>query len=192
MWKHYDSTHTRAGTHTYTYTHAHATFVQAPALALSQGSPLCMFICKNLQRGLRSRPLPLFTGLLRERGWSGLGAWHRQHVSSTLHTIPSPVFSTSWIGVNSGQNTALSGALSFLPQSLLTQPSAGCLEEADFHVRTQSVLPARHGPCSKACKTLQNPHKAPHVHLHLAGVSGWVGSGRDPHLNLSCYSACEY
>lgn len=109
-----------------------------------------------------------------------------------LHMLPSPVFSTSWIGVNSQQNTALSGVLPVLPQSLFTQLSAGWLQEADFHLRTQSVLPAHHGPCSKAGKTLQNPHRAPHAHLRLAGGSGWAGNGRDPRLNLSCYSVCEY
>lgn len=156
-----------------------------------EGSPLCNFICRNLQRGLHSRPLPLFTGLPRGRGRPGQGAWHRQHVCGERSTR-SPAQRSAHPGqeLTLGRTQLSAAALSSLPQSLLTQPSAGWSEEAHFHVRTPSALPARHGPCSKAGKTLQSPRRALRAHLHRAGASGWVGSGRDPHPNLSCCSAC--
>lgn len=71
--------HTHAGTHVHLHTHTQPLY-RPLLLHYPGGSPLCNFICKNLQRGLHSRPLPLFTGLPRERGRSGLGALHRQHV----------------------------------------------------------------------------------------------------------------
>ena len=185
--------HTHRHTHVHLHTRAHThSLGTGPYSRITQREPsLHLYLQKPAARVAFKTPSPIHRvseGMRSVR----IGAWHRLHVCSVLHTLPSPVFSTSWIGVISQQNTAPSGALSFLPQSLPTQLSAGCLEEADSHVRTQSMLPAHHGPCSKAGKTLQNPHKAPHAHLHLAGASGWVGSGRDPRLNLSCYSAYEY
>lgn len=196
LWKHYDSAHTHAGTHTYTYTpmRTHTQPLYRPLLLhYPEGAPLCNFICKKpAARVAFKTPSPIHRASKGRRLVRIRCMALATHAQSMRLMLPSPVFSTSQIGVNSWQNTALSGALSFPPQSLLTQPSAGCLQEAHFQVRTQSAHPARHGPCSKAGKTLRNPRRAPHAHLHLAGASGWVGSGRDPRLNSSCYSVCEY
>lgn len=185
--------HTHAGTHAYTYTRAHTQPLYRPLLLhYPEGALSASLFAKTCSEGCIQDPFPYSQGFRgNEAGQDWVHGPGNTSVESAARAA-SPAFSTSRIGANSRQNAALGGTLSFWPQSLLTQPSTGCLEEADFHVRTQSVLPARHGPCSKAGKTLQNPRKAPHAHLHLAGASGWVGSGRDPRLNLSCYSACEY
>lgn len=188
--------HTHAGTHAYTYTparaHTHSLCTGPYSCIIRREPPLQLYLQKPAARVAFKTP-SLIHRASKGRRLVRIGCMApATRAQSALLTLPSPVFSTSWIGVNSWQNTALGGALSFSPQSLLTQPSAGCPEEAHFQVRTQSARPARHGPCSKAGKTLQNPRRAPRAHLHLAGASGWVGSGRDPRLNLSCYSACEY
>lgn len=192
LWKRDDSTHTHRHTRVH-LTRAHAQPTHRPLLLhYPEGALSAPLFAKTCSEGCIQDPFPYSQGFRgKDVGQHWVRGTGHAYVERATHA-PSPVFSTSWTGVSSRHYTALGGALSLLPQSSLTPLSAGCLREADFHVRTQSELPARHGPCSKAGKTLQNPRRAPLAHLHLAGASGWVGSGRDPHLNLSCYSACEY
>jgi len=84
VWKHYDSTHRHTRVHLQTRTHTAS--VQGPTLALSGGNPLCAFICKNLQRGLHSRPVHRASEgrrLVR----TGCVA-HATRVQSALDTLP--------------------------------------------------------------------------------------------------------
>lgn len=184
--------HTHAGTHTYTHTRAHSLPAGLYSCVIPRSPLSASLFAIPCSKGCLQDPFPYKQGFKENQdGQDWVHGPSNSCVECTAHALQPRVQhileSSQLLAGHSLRWHALILASVFAH----TDEHAGWLEEVEFHVRTQSVLPAHHGPCSKGGKTLQNPRRAPHAHLHPAGESGWVGSGKDPRLNSSCCSACE-
>lgn len=110
----------------YTYTRTRAAFVWAQLLHDRQGTFSALLFAKTCSEGCIQDPFPYSQGF---PGLDRIG--NMAQATCVVDNLPYSVCSTSWRGVSSGQNAALNGTLSLLPQSLLTQTSTRCLQEAD-------------------------------------------------------------